>query len=138
MKAAILERDVMKQVADVLRLYGLAGDIIRQNTGGMRSPTGRYVAFGRAGASDMAGPLPDGRYCAIECKRPGKRPTAKQYAVLRRINELGGVGLWVTDGPSLAKALDRILAGWHAEIDESGDCFVTDEPRIPHETRDSA
>lgn len=37
------------------------------------------------------------QFVAVEVKRPGKKPTPEQMAFLDQVNELGGLGLWVSD-----------------------------------------
>lgn len=35
-----------------------------------------------------------GRFVGIEVKIPGKRPTARQHATIRSINDAGGIAFW--------------------------------------------
>jgi hypothetical protein len=120
----VLERDIMRQVTDTVKLYGL--DLQRRNTGGMKNAKGRYVAFGKKGDADWSGMIGSRKF-DLEVKRPGKRPSPEQYARLRRTNSQGGVGMWVDDGAVFARCVPKLLAGWRAEIDAAGDCWITDE-----------
>jgi len=49
--------------------------------------------FFTSGIPDIVG-LYKGRFIAIEVKRPGKKPTALQYRILKIINRCGGIALW--------------------------------------------
>jgi hypothetical protein len=63
------------------------------------------------GASDILAVLPPaGRLLAIECKQPGKRPTADQRAFLDAVAAAGGVALVVEDLGQLDVALGELLA----------------------------
>jgi hypothetical protein len=67
---------------------------------------------GRAvGSPDIIGVLPGGRFPAVECKRPDKKPTAAQAAFLHRLPQAGAVALVVGDVATLALALDGLLSG---------------------------
>jgi hypothetical protein len=83
----------------------------RSNNAGIYDPGRRcFRSFrGLKGVSDILGVLPDGRLLAVECKRPGERPTAEQQAFLDAVNARGGVGLWVC---SVGELIDA-LAGLH-------------------------
>jgi len=49
--------------------------------------------FSRKGISDVLGCLPDGRFIAIEVKRPvGGRVTEDQEKFIRQVNDAGGLG----------------------------------------------
>jgi hypothetical protein len=61
--------------------------------------------------------------------RKGHRPTPEQYAFLREINASNGVAFWIDDAAVLWRIVPKLLAGCRIEIDEAGDCFVTDEPK---------
>lgn len=115
----IKEAEVSRAVARYLGLF--APGVVRRNTGGRRNASGGYVAFGRPGDPDFSGPLPDGRHAGIEVKRPGARPSARQFATLRRLNERGAVAFWVDSLDYLAHVLPVILAGGRCEIREDGE-----------------
>jgi hypothetical protein len=63
------------------------------------------MRFGLVGSSDYLGIARDGRFLAVECKRPGGALSEKQQAFLDRINNEGGVGIVVTHLESLLKQL---------------------------------
>lgn len=78
----------------------------RMNTGGAFRGK-RYVAFGFKGLSDIIGQTVDGRFLAVEVKRPGENPTPEQSFFLALVAAYGGVS-------GVARGLadvDTILAG---------------------------
>lgn len=137
------EAQVMAGVIDACRLMDV--DIERQNTGGMCNAKGRYVAFGRAGNSDLTGMTGRswgrlaGRKVDVELKKeffrpppkpkPGKLPTdhrarwERQLERLRKTNNLGGFGFW-SDDPEHALEVLRLLKAGYA-IDIGDDEHVT-------------
>lgn len=88
------ESSVNNEVDDLLNLYGIYH--WRNNTGSYKKK-GSFIRYGKKGSSDWLGICPDGRFLAIECKRPVKGITSKlQRDFLDRINKDGGVGIRVT------------------------------------------
>ncbi len=66
----------------------------------------RKVFFGKAGMADVwAIAEPSGTLIEIELKTPGKEPTALQADWLRRVQHAGGIALWATSLPELARKL---------------------------------
>lgn len=89
-----LESDIQKQILQYLSLLGIVH--WRQNSGAFVVPAGagsrrRYVRAGMPGVSDIIGLLPNGRFLAIEVKRPGEQPTELQQAFLSAVNHSGGL-----------------------------------------------
>ncbi len=76
----------------------------RSNVGALRDETGRLVRYGLCdGASDILGIVRvvptqlewgTGRFFALECKMPGKKPTAAQEAFLELVRARGGFAAW--------------------------------------------
>jgi hypothetical protein len=97
------ESDVMKDVDQVLSAYNIFH--WRNNTGVTRIGN-RFIRFGYPGSADWLGICHDGRFLAVECKRPRDgRLTAKQRAFLGRIRRDGGVAMVVTGIDDLLKKL---------------------------------
>jgi hypothetical protein len=48
------------------------------------------------GSSDIIGVAKDGRMIAIECKRPGKKPTPEQEFFLNEVKRRGGIAFVAT------------------------------------------
>lgn len=63
----------------------------RMNTGAVTLDAARFVRFGFKGCSDVIGQMKDGRFLAIEVKRPGGKATANQQEFLRKVAANGGV-----------------------------------------------
>jgi hypothetical protein len=79
--------------------------VMRMNTGVAVYGEGdqkRFVRFSIPGVSDIVGQLKDGRFFAVEVKRPGKEPTDDQWAFLRNVAQNGGLAGWVDDASQLA------------------------------------
>lgn len=115
-KAVTPEGSVLRACLDLLRFRGWPA--WRFNSGSLRDPTGRPVAFltgpdGRAysGFSDLGAVVPrSGRWLAVEVKRPGGKPTAFQATHLDVIRSAGGVGVVVDDVAALARVLAALDA----------------------------
>lgn len=103
-----LEKDIQKQILQYLALTKIL--IWRTNSGGARLPAGggktQYVRFNTAeGCSDLTGILPDGRFLAIEVKRPGEKPTELQQGFLDKVTTQGGLALVVSSVEELRLCL---------------------------------
>lgn len=98
---------MQKQISDILSWNHIVH--WRQNSGAMRSrhvgKTGivkeyftKFVFMlypaERMKFSDIAGILPDGRFLAIEVKKKGERPDAKQERYLQMVKDTNGVAFW--------------------------------------------
>lgn len=86
------EGHIVKACLGYLRARGIFA--WRNNVGsvsGTYKGKDRYVRFGTPGSSDIFGILPGGKFLAIECKMPGKKPTLKQRAFIDEINVWGGL-----------------------------------------------
>lgn len=66
--------------------------IWRNNTGKIPAAHGRLVSFGKAGSADLIGIAPDGKFVALEIKKPSTRndTTAHQREFLEAICSRGG------------------------------------------------
>tara|TARA_Y100000401_G_scaffold67416_1_gene53959 strand:+ start:2207 stop:2584 length:378 start_codon:yes stop_codon:yes gene_type:complete len=97
----VLEKDIQRGIMDLLCIYGI--NFWRQNQGNISindkfgMPTRRFMAArdqrGRAvkGISDIIGILNDGKFLAIEVKRPGNKPTPDQITFIENINKNNGL-----------------------------------------------
>jgi hypothetical protein len=98
----IYERDVLSAAHEYLTLRGITH--WRNNTGTVMYKE-RPIRYGKTGSSDIIGVCPDGRFLAVECKRPGGRLSAAQGGFLSGINACGGVGIVVDSVESLERQL---------------------------------
>lgn len=87
----------MKSEHDIQNLIRLAlserGIISwRNHTFALKDKDGRLVRGGLCvGSSDIIGIMPDGRFLAIEVKKPGKKPTPEQLNFIEVIRRHGGI-----------------------------------------------
>ena len=105
----ITERGVLKACLELLSYHPKVAFAFRMNSGAMTVGEGakkRHIRFAFPGASDIMGMLRDGRFLAVECKAPGKKPTADQYAFLDHVHTANGVSLWVDNCNTLKERLD--------------------------------
>jgi Holliday junction resolvase len=65
--------------------------------------------YGRSGVPDVVGVV-EGKFFAIECKAPGKKPTALQIRELKNIRKAGGVA-FVYDGTLADDHVTDIILG---------------------------
>jgi hypothetical protein len=97
-KAKPLEKEIQATILKWLTFKGAFA--IRVNSGAVRAShngKSRLVRFtNRPGCSDILCCLWNGRFAAIEVKRPGEVPTDKQREFLQSIERSGGIGVWVT------------------------------------------
>jgi hypothetical protein len=102
----VLERDVLKVVLLALKLHPRVAFVWRANAGAFtvgEAGSQRYVRAGFAGQSDILGMLIDGRFLAVECKRPGGGLSQDQHAFLARVKQHGGCAF-------MAQSVDDVLA----------------------------
>lgn len=99
-KAKVSEAKVLSSCLTFLRLHRIYA--WRNNTGACKAGQ-RLVFFGRKGSSDIIGIAPDGRFLAIECKRPqGGTVSNEQSKFLSEIAQRGGVAIVVHSTEELA------------------------------------
>jgi hypothetical protein len=102
------EADILRDCLTWLKLHGVF--CWRQNQGaisGVHNGKKRFLRFSSMnGVSDILGILPpSGRFLAIECKRPGNKPTAEQDAFLDIVRQCGGIAVCVRSIDELEQAL---------------------------------
>jgi hypothetical protein len=101
----ITEKDVMRIVEEYLTVHKIFH--WRNNTGAYKDKT-RFIRYGKQGSADFIGVCPDGRFLAIECKRPvGGRLTIDQIDFLHNVCMNGGIGLVVSSLESLETQLQQ-------------------------------
>jgi hypothetical protein len=125
-----LESEIAAASLDAARILGI--ELKRQNTGAAshmnRDGSTRYVRFGKPGDPDYTGVLPDGRYLAVELKRPGQVPSVQQLAAINRINNSNGFAFWSDDATHVLRVLQAALRG--GRIIEPVTTATTDNPSI--------
>lgn len=108
---------VQAQVIDYCRALGL--HVERKNTGAARYRNAdgreRVVRFNEPGTADLecliqSGPN-KGKHISIECKATGERPTMHQFDRIMRINQVGGIALWVDSLDTAVAVLPHVMRG---------------------------
>ena len=105
----IPESAVVQQVKQILKVTGLK--IQRINTGCFQIGEGRnrrFIKTAEAGTCDFEGYDNQGRFLAIECKRPsGGRLSPAQRERIEDINAKGGVAFVAHSGEEALKQLQE-------------------------------
>lgn len=102
------EADILRDCLTLLKLKGIL--CWRQNQGaitGEHNGKKRFLRFASMpGLSDILGVLPpSGRLLAVECKRPGRKPTPEQEVFLDVVRQCGGLAVCVHSLDELELAL---------------------------------
>ena len=85
------EADFQKAILQFLKLKGFY--VWRNQSTGIFNPKGKgFIPLGQTGVSDILGILPDGRFLAIEVKKPKGKATPNQIEFLDNINKHKGLG----------------------------------------------
>jgi hypothetical protein len=99
----ISEGDVLRVVDEFLTLRKIYH---WRNNSGAYKYRDRFIRYGKTGSSDFLGICPDGRFLAVECKRPVDGVlSAAQREFLDAINRNGGIGIFVDSVESLGTQL---------------------------------
>lgn len=106
---APLESDLLAGALRALALHPRVKWVCRMNSGAMRVKDSngrqRFVRFHTMpGMSDIIGQMRDGRFIAIEMKRPGEKPTDDQRAFLELVRAGNGVA-GVANDAAMAMAI---------------------------------
>src|SRR5262245_28720745 len=105
---SLLKRSETAIQREVLRYLATVGIVAWRNNTGAVKEGDRFVRFGLRGAADIIGWMPGGRFIAIECKRPGEKPTAIQSAFLKRLHDDGGIAFVATSVEDVSRELARV------------------------------
>jgi hypothetical protein len=85
------EQAIQAQILAYLRLKGYF--VWKNSTVGIKKPDGSYIPSHAKGVSDILGLTKEGRFLAIEVKRPGGKLSPHQEAFLEAIRANKGIGL---------------------------------------------
>ena len=96
MRSDITEHAIQLQIIEYLKLQFPAFYCWRNNSGAYQTQKGHYVQFGKKGSADIIGISPDGRFVALEVKKPGEKPKEHQKEFLEEILTRGGIAGVVT------------------------------------------
>mgnify|MGYP000721058787 CR=1 FL=1 len=107
-----LEKDIQKSIIQYLQFAGCA--VVRVNSGAVaiKGKRSRFIKFNDSpGCSDLLCCI-EGRFVAIEVKRPASRTEAKhlaeQQAFQERIRKSGGYGYFVTSVKEVVDIVEKI------------------------------
>lgn len=100
-KIVLTEAEIQTQIMRYLNcIPNVVPTFWRQNTGGAyfkgRGGKEQFVRFGKKGISDILGIMNDGRFLAIEVKRPGAKPTIHQKNFINEIHRAKGISIVAT------------------------------------------
>ena len=95
------ENDPKKAILALLRLHPAVAWAERFNTGAtvvdIPGQKRRFIKYAFVGCSDILGQMKDGRFIAVEVKRPGvnaeKKATDEQKAFIKKVRQNNGIGI---------------------------------------------
>lgn len=103
------EADVLSAVLTALKLHPKVAWAQRMQTGAgkllRKGGASQWLRFGWVGAPDVVAQLRDGRFMAVECKRPSGSTTPEQDAFLACVAANGGVAVVARSVDDLLEAL---------------------------------
>ena len=106
------EAAVLNAVLRALRIHPAVAWHGRFNSGAQVIGEGnqrRYVRFSTVkGLSDVAGQLKDGRFFAIEVKRPSGRVTDEQMSFINQVNKNNGIAFVARSVSDVFERLDGV------------------------------
>jgi hypothetical protein len=106
------EAAVLEAVCGALAYHPLVAWHQRFNTGAGRlvnkAGESQWMRFGFPGCSDVLGQLKDGRFLAVECKRPSGRLTGDQHAFLTLVRKYGGVAICARSADDVMRGIERL------------------------------
>lgn len=105
----VLEHDIQTAILNLLAWHPKVAWAERFNVGAAvidhPGRPRRYIRYAFAGCSDIIGQLIDGRFLAVEVKRPGAKATESQSTFLERVHQNNGVAILAYSPEDVAKAL---------------------------------
>lgn len=108
-----LEKQIQRAVLDFLRYKRIF--CWKQHNAGIQKANGRYIPAGMVGVSDIMGVMPDGRFLAVEIKRPGGKVSPSQQIFLDNVRRNRGLA-WVVQS---IKEAEDLLNNYGAGKEES-------------------
>lgn len=88
------EADIKRAIVQYLRMKGCL--VIPYRSVGIVKPNGKYIPMPRTGISDLLGLDKNGKFFAIEVKRPGEPRPDHQERFLQEVRSHGCVGIFAT------------------------------------------
>lgn len=109
MNSSIKESDILRDCLAYLNTIPGCW-AFRMNSGaiaGEHNGKKRFFRFGMTGMTDIIG-IYEGRFLAIEIKRPGNKPTEAQAAFMASVRHYGGIAFWVDNLDTLVNVMTHI------------------------------
>lgn len=102
----VTEQAIQKGIIDYLKIKKYVV-FKHRNVGIYKKATGSYIPLpdGEKGISDIIGCSPEGRFIAIEVKKPDGKPTQNQIDFIDKIKASGGIAFFAY---SLAEAMESL------------------------------
>lgn len=102
MASHLSEKDIQKSILDYLRLKKYVAFKHHSTGSGVRNGQTFFFAHSEKGISDIIGCSKEGRFIAIEVKKPGGKPSEEQLEFLEGVRQCGGIAI-------LAYSLDDVI-----------------------------
>ena len=106
-RSRVYESDIQRACLDLLARHPKEAWAVRMNSGAFKVED-RFVRAAFKGCSDIIGQLKDGRFLAVEVKRPGSGPTNDQHDFLELVALNRGRSCWVDDAEELSDWLRSV------------------------------
>lgn len=111
MPVVLTETEIQSQILDYLKLRRIFA--WRNNTRVVRIG-GRLVRFGAPGSPDIIGVV-NGRFLAIEVKKPGKSPTEEQERFMQELTMNGAIVIVASCVEDVDREIGQIRSLWRGE-----------------------
>jgi hypothetical protein len=95
------ENPVVKSALEILPLYGIEA----WRNQAIRVPGRKFN--GKKGVADVLGVAGNGRFVAVECKKPGAKASDEQTEFLGMVKQRGGLALCVDNAQAIYYELAR-------------------------------
>ena len=92
----VKESDIQNAILDMLIKHPKVSHAHVMTTGKIQGRGGHWITLGYPGVPDIIGMTKQGRFFAIEVKKPKEKPTQKQLEYLEMVDDNGGLSDWVT------------------------------------------
>lgn len=123
-----LEADIQSAILRALKVHPAVAWAGRFNSGAQVIGEGkarRFVRFSTVkGLSDIVGQLMDGRFLAIEVKRPSGKVTDEQQAFLSMVQKSNGVAFVARSVQQVWDQLDGVLRGQKNGAEKETDAVI--------------
>lgn len=99
------EQQIQRKVIEYLRWHRNVAWVERMNVGARKIRDG-FIRFGFRGCSDIIGQMKDGRFLAVEVKKPGGIISKDQEEFIATVKQYGGVACIIYGQDELVEYLE--------------------------------